>query len=103
MKSDETKELNCVLMAAYSCVLNTIDTGETWRATDKEAIQNSILSQCGKALQDSREKKDHRKEVSLRGPRNDRHPNAPTYEAFHQQQTEHCEEGSRIADPRDVP
>ena len=78
----------------YKYVLSTIDTEENLRTTNKEAIQSSILSQCGNTLR-TRERKVPSQGIILRRHRNDRSPNAPTYEDLHQQWT--CDEQARVA------
>ena len=38
----------CIEWRPYNYVVSTIDAEENWRATNREGIQSSILSQCGK-------------------------------------------------------
>ena len=60
-----------------------------------DALHSSILSQCGKTLQHSRERQDHQQKTSK--TRNDRNPNACTYEDLHQQSIQLCAEQARLA------
>ena len=89
----------CIKWRIFNYVLSTIDTEENWMHPDREAIQSSILSQCGEILPCSRGRERERT-IARKNPartRNDRNPNAPAYEDLHQQWTQHCEERARVA------
>ena len=67
-QSDESQEFYCVLNGGHT-------TSFSERSTKKQ-LRVRLLSQCGKDTSVLEREKDHRKDTSQRGPRNDRHPNA---------------------------
>ena len=82
-------------MGAYNYVLSMSVTEEKLDEPWQRSISEFDILECGKTLPYSR--KAPSRGIIQRGFRNDRNPNALTYEDVHQQWTQSCEEQTRVA------
>ena len=72
----------CSEWRPYNYVLRTIDTEENWRATNEGQFRVRYFRTA--------ERHFRTREGKGRGPKNDRNPNAPTWEDVHQKWTQRC-------------